>query len=118
MPCGCMGERQISGVLRLRPRSYVARTALRACDFFRAFCECCSYKNDMSQIEAGREREEAKPAVRLRRAERRQVAMVVQCLDDIVGPTHPVRMVMADGGESGGHGLVRAAHRAGRGTGV
>ncbi len=49
----------------------------------------------MSQIEAGREREEAKPAVRLRRAERRQVAMVVQCLDDLVGPTHPVRMVMA-----------------------
>src|SRR5713101_8246134 len=49
----------------------------------------------MSQIEAGTEREEAKPAVRLRRAERRQVAMVVQCLDDLVGPTHPVRMVMA-----------------------
>jgi transposase len=27
--------------------------------------------------------------------ERRQMAMVVQCPDDLVGPTHPVRMVMA-----------------------
>lgn len=44
---------------------------------------------------AGQEAQEAKPAVRLRRAERRQVAMVVQCPDDLVGPSHPVRMVMA-----------------------
>lgn len=34
-------------------------------------------------------------AVRLRRPERRQVAMVVQCPDDLVGPEHPVRMVWA-----------------------
>jgi transposase len=38
---------------------------------------------------------EAKPAVRLRSPERRQIAMVVQCADDLVGATHPVRMVMA-----------------------
>ena len=38
---------------------------------------------------------ETKPAVRLRRPERRQMAMVVQCADDLVGPTHPVRRVMA-----------------------
>lgn len=44
---------------------------------------------------AGQEAQEAKPAVRLRRAERRQVAMVVQCPDDLVGLSHPVRMVMA-----------------------
>src|SRR6266851_6291874 len=44
---------------------------------------------------AGQEAQEAKPEVRLRRAERRQIAMVVQCPDDLVGPTHPVRMVMA-----------------------
>ena len=75
--------------------SSVARTPLRACDFFRAFCERSSYKNDMSESEAGRGQEEAKPGVRLRRAERRQVAMVVQCPEDLVGPTHAVRMVMA-----------------------
>src|SRR5260370_35397600 len=108
MPCGCMGERQISGVLRLRPRSYVARTALRACDFFRAFCECCSYKNDMSQIEAGREREEAKPAVRLRGAERRQGAMVGQCLDGLRGPTHPVRRAMPGWDKRDGPGSLGA----------
>jgi len=31
----------------------------------------------------------------LRVAERRQIAMVVQCPDDLVGAEHPVRMVMA-----------------------
>jgi transposase len=36
-----------------------------------------------------------KAAVRLRRPERRQVAMVVQCPDDLVGPDHEVRMVWA-----------------------
>jgi transposase len=41
------------------------------------------------------EAEQAKAEVRLRRAERRQIAMVVQCPDDLVGPNHPVRMVMA-----------------------
>lgn len=51
----------------------------------------------MSQSErgTGRETEATRPAVRLRRAERRQIAMVVQCPDDLVGPDHPVRMVMA-----------------------
>src|ERR1017187_8321188 len=38
--------------------------------------------------------QEAKAAVRLRTPERRQVALVVQCPDDLVGPTHPVRRVM------------------------
>lgn len=38
---------------------------------------------------------EFKPAVRLRTPERRQMAMVVQCPDDLVGALHPVRMVMA-----------------------
>src|SRR5271157_4576369 len=38
---------------------------------------------------------EARPGVRLRTPERRQMAMVVQCPDDLVGPTHPVRRVMA-----------------------
>src|SRR5271166_3405104 len=49
----------------------------------------------MSPREAAAEVQEAKPAVRLRRAERRQMAMVVQCPDDLVGPSHPVRRVMA-----------------------
>jgi len=34
-------------------------------------------------------------AVRLRVPERRQMAMVVQCADDLVPAQHPVRMVMA-----------------------
>lgn len=38
---------------------------------------------------------ETKAAVRLRVPERRQVAMVVQCPDDLVAGQHPVRMVMA-----------------------
>lgn len=33
--------------------------------------------------------------VRLRKPERQQVALVTQCADDLVGPTHAVRMVMA-----------------------
>jgi len=45
--------------------------------------------------EITREARETKPAVRLRVAERRQIAMVVQCPDDLVGAEHPVRMVMA-----------------------
>ena len=36
-----------------------------------------------------------KGAVRLRRPERRQLAMVVQCGDDLVSALHPVRTVMA-----------------------
>jgi transposase len=39
----------------------------------------------------------AKPdsAVRLRRPERRQVAMLIRCPDDLVGANHPVRIVLA-----------------------
>jgi transposase len=47
----------------------------------------------MSYSEA--EGQQAKAAVRLRTPERRQMAMVVQCPDDLVAATHPVRMVMA-----------------------
>src|SRR5580693_2021211 len=36
-----------------------------------------------------------KGAVRLRKPERRQLAMVVQCADDLVKALHPVRTVMA-----------------------
>jgi transposase len=39
--------------------------------------------------------EETKAAVRLRRPERRQWAMVMQCPDDLVGPEHRVRLVEA-----------------------
>jgi transposase len=47
----------------------------------------------MSQGEG--EAGESKPAVRLRVPERRQIAMVVQCTDDLVPAQHAVRMVMA-----------------------
>lgn len=43
----------------------------------------------MSEKEEGRETARA----RLRRPERRQIGMVVQCPDDLVPETHPVRMV-------------------------
>ena len=46
-------------------------------------------------IESAGETEEAKSAVRLRVPERRQMAMVVQCPDDLVPAQHAVRMVMA-----------------------
>src|SRR5258708_5785863 len=45
--------------------------------------------------EASREAQARKPAVRVRVPERRQMAMVVQCADDLVAAQHPVRMVMA-----------------------
>ncbi|MGC1452484.1 MAG: transposase [Candidatus Sulfotelmatobacter sp.] len=45
--------------------------------------------------EDGQEGRAVKAAVRLRIPERRQMAMVVQCADDLVSPTHPVRLVMA-----------------------
>ena len=48
-----------------------------------------------ADAEAGQAAGELKSAVRLRTPERRQIAMVVQCPDDLVGPTHPVRLVMA-----------------------
>jgi transposase len=41
------------------------------------------------------ETEKAQSAVRLRRPERRQMAMVVQCPDDLVSASHAVRMVVA-----------------------
>lgn len=37
----------------------------------------------------------SKGAVRLRVPERRQMRWVAQCVDDLVGPKHPVRLVMA-----------------------
>jgi transposase len=50
----------------------------------------------MSQESKGSgERTEVQAAVRLRVPERRQMAMVVQCADDLVSAQHPVRMVMA-----------------------
>src|SRR5208337_804678 len=56
-----------------------------------------SYKGSMShsEEEATREGQEAQAAVRLRVPERRQMAMVVQCPDDLVPAQHAVRMVMA-----------------------
>jgi transposase len=45
--------------------------------------------------EDGQEGRAVKAAARLRTPERRQMAMVVQCPDDLVSPTHPVRLVMA-----------------------
>jgi transposase len=56
-----------------------------------------SYKGNMSQgaEEATREAQATKSAVRVRVPERRQMAMVVQCADDLVAAQHPVRMVMA-----------------------
>src|SRR5215813_486907 len=57
----------------------------------RDISECMSE----TRIAVREEAEEGKAEVRLRRAERRQIAMVVQCPDDLVGPGHPVRMVMA-----------------------
>ena len=49
----------------------------------------------MSDREAGGGAQEAKARVRLRTPERRQMAMVVQCPDDLVAATHPVRLVLA-----------------------
>lgn len=45
--------------------------------------------------EAEREARETRPAVRLRKPERRQLRMAVECLEDLVGAEHPVRMVAA-----------------------
>ena len=51
----------------------------------------------MSDADAavGREAREARPAVRLRVPERRQMRWVAQCPDELVGAVHPVRLVMA-----------------------
>jgi transposase len=39
--------------------------------------------------------EKSQAGVRLRKPERRQMAMVIQCPEDLVSSTHPVRLVMA-----------------------
>jgi len=50
----------------------------------------------MREAEVKREGEEESQApVRLRQPERRQLAMVPQCIDDLVAADHPVRMVVA-----------------------
>jgi transposase len=48
----------------------------------------------MSHDTENRETAESQAAVRLRVPERRQMAMVVQCPDDLVPAQHPARMVM------------------------
>ena len=48
-----------------------------------------------SQAEVERRAVGSKLAVRLRQPERRQMRMAVQCPDDLVSATHPVRMVAA-----------------------
>jgi transposase len=48
-----------------------------------------------SQREGRKAGEESKRPVRLRRPERGQLEMAVRCLDDLVSPSHPVRMVEA-----------------------
>jgi transposase len=50
-----------------------------------------NYKQGMSEFGA----EKGISSVRLRRPERRQVAMLIQCPDDLVSASHPVRMVMS-----------------------
>ena len=50
-----------------------------------------AYKQDMSDLVF----DQVQATVRLRRPERRQVAMVVQCPDDLVSAGHPVRMVLS-----------------------
>lgn len=49
----------------------------------------------MGTIESGVRTEESRAPVRLRRPERSQIAMVVQCPDDLVMACHPVRTVAA-----------------------
>src|SRR5450756_2988039 len=65
--------------------------------FFVGLIVAQSYKGSMShrEEEATGEAQEAQAAVRLRVPERRQMAMVVQCPDDLVPAQHPARVVMA-----------------------
>ena len=72
--------------------------ALRACDFFNTLGMFGRFSSGMRVISkdmSAVEMEKAQGVVRLRRPERRQMAMVVECPDDLVSSTHPVRMVMA-----------------------
>lgn len=64
-------------------------------DFSGNFLKDASYKQDMSQKEAGAEARVAKPAVRLRVPERSQMEWVAQCADDLVPAQHAARLVMA-----------------------
>jgi len=50
---------------------------------------------DETELGIGDEAAQDNAAVRLRRPERRQMGMVVHCPDDLVNPTHSVRMVWA-----------------------
>lgn len=52
-----------------------------------------SIREEMSQSEA--RAGEGQLAVRLRRPERQQMELVPRCLEDLVGPGHPVRLVAA-----------------------
>src|SRR5271166_3377153 len=85
------------GVLRLR--SVAPATSLRSelVTFLFVFSGMQVISECMSDADTavGQAAAEARPGVRLRTPERRQMAMVVQCPDDLVGPTHPVRRVMA-----------------------
>jgi hypothetical protein len=65
--------------------------------FFVGLIVAQSYKGSMShrEEEATGEAQEAQAAVRLRVPERRQMAMVVQCPDDLAPAQHPARVVMA-----------------------
>ena len=72
----------------------VSNVILRVCDFFGVFCDESSYKKHMSEEKVGAEAE-AKAGVRLRKPERRQMFLATQCLEDLVGATHPVRLVAA-----------------------
>lgn len=49
----------------------------------------------MEKIESSVGAEESRAAMRLRRPERNQIALVVQCPDDLVTADHPVRIVAA-----------------------
>jgi transposase len=57
--------------------------------------QAISKRMSEANAEAGREAREAEAPVRLRVPERRQMGWVAQCPDELVGPTHPVRLVMA-----------------------
>src|SRR5271166_2054863 len=85
------------GVLRLR--SVAPATSLRSelVTFLFVFSGMQVISECMSDADTavGQAAAEARPGVRLRTPERRQMAMVVQCADDLVGAQHPVRMVMA-----------------------
>jgi transposase len=91
----CAGSFDSRSPLRGRTRSEPVTFLIRFQIFSMFSSSDASYKQGMSDREGGRKAQEAKPAVRLRTPERRQMAMVVQCPDDLVPAAHPVRMIMA-----------------------